>query len=189
MFLIAILAGLAAGWGLTDRAVRPGSLFLAARFPPWAFHPHIGAADIDPYTRGRLFALGDVPMASGEGFALYAWADEGGAPLERRCTYTLTPPFPAARFWTLGITDLRGKALANLAERYGFTSAEILRSAEGDFSITLSPHVAPGNWLPTGAQDGRFVLALRFYETPLAATATRLDRRQLPRLVKQGCAS
>lgn len=187
LFLIVVVAGALAGLALTERAVRPDSLFLASRFPPWEFSPHIGAADIDPYTRGRLFALGDLPLASGEGFSLFARQDESGAPLERRCRYTLASPFPAARFWTLAITDPSGKALANLAERHGFTSAEILRDAEGPFVVTIAPEPASGNWLPTGGREGSFVIALRFYETPLAATATRLDRRFLPRLSKQEC--
>lgn len=187
LLLIVALAGLAGGLGLTWFAVAGQHDMPQKVLQGWAFNPRIGAADIDPYSRARLFHEGELPLASGEGFALRARADHEGQPLSRRCAYRLVSPFPAARYWTVTLTDGQGRLIANLAERHGFTSAEIVRPAEGPFSISIGPEPLAGNWLPTGREPGPFLLTIRFYETPLAATATQLDVRALPRLTRIGC--
>jgi hypothetical protein len=64
--------------------------------------------------------------------------------------------------------------VANSLDRYGFTSQELVREASGEFEITVSPRVRPGNWLPTGGIDS-YVLMLRFYDTSLGIT-TRAGR-------------
>jgi hypothetical protein len=189
LFLVSMLAGALTGLALTHFAVDAGARFLVSRIQNWEFSPRIGAAEIDPYTRARLFFEGELPLASGEGFALRARFDAEGLPLDRRCRYRLAAPMPPARFWSVTLTDPAGRLVPNLAERHGFTSGEIVRAHDGRFEIAIGPEAAAGNWLPTGGEAGTFELILRFYETPLAATATRLDPRVLPVLTKTDCAS
>ena len=57
---------------------------------------------------------------------------------------------PAARFWTLTLYDHKGHLVANSLQRYGFTSEEIIRSADGSFEIRMASRSRAGNWLPTG---------------------------------------
>lgn len=187
IFLLSVLSGILMGLALTNLSVGAWSDLFVTHQRNWAFSPRIGAPDIDPYARARLFSEGELPLASGEGFTLRARFDDNGAVLDRLCSYRLSAPFPAARFWTLTLTDQSGRLVSNLAERHGFTSGEIVRSHDGAFAIEIAPDASAGNWLPTGAEPGRFELLLRFYETPLAATATQLDPRTLPRLQKTGC--
>lgn len=187
--LLTILAGLGAGLGLTALAVGPSAPVLTRSLQGWTFSPRIGSPEIDPYSRARLFVSGGLPLASGEGYALIATEDSAGTPLDTRCHYRITSPFPVARYWTITLTDPAGRLIPNLAGRSGFTSSEIVRPLEGRFALEIGPEPQPGNWLPTGSKPGTFEITLRFYETPLAATATRLDSRALPTLTKIGCAA
>jgi hypothetical protein len=105
---------------------------------------------------------------------LYAWGDDSGRPLDGRCQVTLTGTTPPARFWTLTLYDLNGELVANAANRFGFTSEEIVRHADGNFEVVVAPQSRPGNWLPTGGID-RYVLVFRLYDTPVGV-ATRAGR-------------
>lgn len=189
LILIVVILGLAAGLGLTAFSIGSGAPYLVRQVQGWEFSPRIGSTDIDPYARARLFSEGELPLASGEGYALRARRDADGMLLEQRCHYRLASPFPTSRYWTVALTDPSGRVVPNLSERTGFTSAEIIRSHEGHFTIEIAPEPQAGNWLPTGRKGERFELALRFYETPLAATATLLDTRLMPTLRKIGCES
>jgi hypothetical protein len=183
--LVMVLAGIAAGIGLTAYAVGPAGRVFARIAGVWEFSPAVGATSVDPFTRARLFAEGELPLAAGEGYALRARLDDTGASLDGRCTYRLSSPFPAARYWTATLTDSAGRPVPNLAGRHGFTSAEIVREANGTFSIEIAPAPLAGNWLPGGM--GAIEIILRFYETPLSATATQLDPRTLPALTRISC--
>lgn len=187
LILIVVLSGFAAGVGLTAFAIGNGAPYLVQQVRGWEFSPRIGSPDIDPYARARLFAEGELPLAAGEGYTLRTHADIDGAPLQAACRYQLSSPFPAARYWTVTLTDRAGRLVPHLAERSGFTSAEIVRRHDGRFSIEIGPEPLAGNWLPTGGRNGGFEIVLRFYETPLAATATLLDPRTIPTLRKTGC--
>ncbi len=176
-----------AGFALTGFVVGPGAGHFARMIEGWEFSPRIGSVEIDPYTRARLFSEGEFPLAAGEGYALRASRDSEGNRLDSRCLYRLSSPFPTARYWTVTLSDEAGRLVPTLAERMGFTSAEIVRSADGRFSIEIGPEPLAGNWLPTSNRSGAFDIVLRFYETPLSATATRFDSRALPALNKLEC--
>ena len=95
----------------------------------------------------------------------------------------VTPP---ARFWTLTLYDPDGRLVANSANRYGFTSQEITRFADGSFQIAVAPRARPGNWLPSGGVD-RYLLVLRLYDTPVGA-ATRIGREApMPAISQRAC--
>jgi hypothetical protein len=117
---------------------------------------------------------------------LIARVDSAGRPLDARCVYEIGSRVPDARYWTLSATDQDGWPIENSAHRYGFRSSEILRSANGEFVITVAADVQPGNWLPIGRQ-GPFLLVLRLYDSPLGATAGAIDRSTAPRVSRVGC--
>jgi len=71
-------------------------------------------------------------------------------------------------------------------QRYGFTSQEIIRRADGTFEITVGPRARPGNWLPSGGIE-RYVLVLRLYDTPIGV-ATRTGREApMPSITQGAC--
>jgi hypothetical protein len=129
---------------------------------------------------------GEIPLAAGEGLQLIASADSEGRPLDARCVYEVGPRVPDARYWTLSVTDQDGWPVDNPAHRHGFRSSEILRSAKGDFLITVAADVQPGNWLPIG-RHGALLLVLRLYDSPLGATAGAIDRATAPRVSRVSC--
>lgn len=185
--LVTIVFGLLAGSWLTIQLTGPAAHLVARKVGQWQFVPHAGATTIDPYTRASLFTNGELPLATGEGYVLRANRDSSGEGLTARCSYRLAGPFPPARYWTAMVFDPTGRPIANLADRHGFTSAEIIRGSDNRFAIEIGPEPLPGNWVPLTAQAGDFVVLLRFYETPLSATATQFDPRTLPALDRTGC--
>jgi hypothetical protein len=183
--LLTLALGLAGGLALTsgmlDAAQAPG----AFRYGPWALWPRAGAPDADPYTRALFARRGEIAMAPAEGLALYASRDGAGGELDAACSYRLGGRIPAARVWTLTAYRPDGTLMANAARRNGLSSAETVSGAEGA-EVTLSADPSPGNWLPLPAQ-GRFVILLRLYDTPLAAVSAALDGDRLPKIVRTGC--
>jgi hypothetical protein len=87
----------------------------------------------------------------------------------------------------LSVVDREGFPVGNAAGRYGFRSSEILRDADGGFSIFVSASAHAGNWLPIGAPDP-FALVLRLYDSPLSATAGGIEKRAAPSIVREACA-
>jgi hypothetical protein len=129
---------------------------------------------------------GELPVGSGDGVAFYARTDDSHRLLDGRCDVVLKGTTPQARYWTITLYDPRGNLVANSVQRYGFTSQEIIRHADGTFELTVGPRARPGNWLPTGAIE-RYVLVLRLYDTPVGV-ATRSGRdAPMPTVDQRGC--
>jgi hypothetical protein len=133
-----------------------------------------------------LARSGELPLGSAEGLNFVAHADSDGMLLTPSCDYVLKGPMPAARYWTLSLTSVTGLPIANRAERYGFTSAEVLRNFEGEFEIALAAQARPGNWLPTPSLEN-YVLALRLYDTALNVAAAALDAAAMPKIIRGHC--
>lgn len=184
--LLMCVLGLAVGLLATAYAVSSLSPFDRIGLGPWKLEAHAGSMDADPYTLARLERTGEIPLAVGEGLQLVARVDDEGRTLDARCVYNVGPRVPAARYWTLSLIDPDGWPVDNLARRYGFRSSEILRSGNGEFTITVAADVQPGNWLPIGTR-GPIALALRLYDSPLGAAAGAIDRSTVPRVARVSC--
>ncbi len=185
-FLFAFAVAAVFGLGLTQLALTRGTAFGAITIGAWTAWPKTGTSDIDPYARAAIARSGELPIGSGDGVAFFASSDEVGRPLDGRCMVTLSGTTPAARFWTVTLYDLDGRLVPNAAERYGFTSQEIARRADGSFEIALSPRARPGNWLPTGGID-RYVVVLRLYDTPVGVATRTAKDAPMPALTAGAC--
>ena len=184
--LIALAIATAVGLGMTWTTSTRGVSFDAVRIGPWTAWPRTGTADIDPYARAAVARSGELPIGSGDGVAFIARSDEKGRPLDGRCDILISGITPAARFWTLTLYDTQGQLVSNSLQRYGFTSQEIVRSADGSFEIRIAPRSRAGNWLPTGGLD-RYLLMMRLYDTPVGvATRTQKDA-PMPDIATVGC--
>ena len=186
-FLFAFAVAAAFGLGLTQFALTRGTAFGAITIGAWTAWPKTGTADIDPYARAGIARSGELPVGSGDGVAFFTSSDESGRTLDGRCTVTLSGTTPPARFWTITLYDLDGRLVANAANRFGFTSQEIARRADGSFEIVLSSHARPGNWLPTGGID-RYVVVLRLYDTPVGVATRTAKDAPMPAVTAGGCA-
>jgi hypothetical protein len=186
-FLLAGAVGILLGLSLTFAALENGFGFGfgAVKAGPWSAWPKTESGDLDPYARATLAHSGEIPLGASEGVGFVAERDSAGHRFDAACDYKLSGRTPQARYWTLTVMTPTGRLDANPAERYGFTSSEILRGADGEFVIFLSRHARPGNWLPLG--DGEtFVLALRLYETDFSAATLALDAANLP-TIERAC--
>ncbi len=179
--VLAVTIGVSTAW----YAVEHGFIFGAVTAGAWTAWPTAGSADADPYSLATLARTGEVPLGAGEGIAFTAEDDSAGEPLSGTCTYEVAGQTPAARLWTLTAYDSDGRLMVDAARRSGFHSREIVRQPDGSFVITVSPEVAPGNWLPV-ARVAHFRLVLRLYDTPLT-TGSRIADLTMPAIRKDRC--
>ncbi|MEZ5841402.1 MAG: DUF1214 domain-containing protein [Hyphomicrobiales bacterium] len=184
LFLASAIA-LVVGLMLTYMAVERGRLFGVVRSGEWSAWPQAGRFDADPYTRAKLTRTGEIPLGAGEGLAFTTATDAEGAPLDPRCEYRVAGRTPAARLWTLTVYNTEGQLVETQLGRTGFSSREVVRRPDGSFEIVLSPQARPGNWIQTVPQ-GRLMLALRVYDTPLTTGADFTDLT-LPHVVRERC--
>ena len=181
-FVLAAAIGLGATWITLNRGVAFGALTIGA----WTAWPKSGSVDIDPYARATIARNGSLPIGTGDGVAFYAHTDDEGGRLDGRCSYAISGMTPAARYWTLTLYDPQGSLVANAIDRHDFTSAEILRYADGRFAITVSPRARPGNWLPTGGIE-QFMLVWRLYDTPIGVAMRTTKEGPMPAITRKGC--
>jgi hypothetical protein len=182
ILVLATVAGLGATWMTATRGTDLGTLTIGA----WTARPRIGTTEINPYARASVVRSGELPLGTGDGIAFIANADDAKRPLDGRCDVIVSGVTPPARFWTLTLYDAKGHLVANALQRYGFTSEEIVRNADGSFAIRLASRARAGNWLPTGGIE-RYQLMLRLYDTPVGiATRTQRDA-PMPAISTAGC--
>src|SRR6201982_1337287 len=180
--VVAAAVGLGTTWMTTTRGTELGTLTIGA----WTARPRTGTADVDPYSRATITRNGELPVGTGDGVAFTATTDDRKKPLDGRCDEVVSGVTPAARFWTLTLYDRKGHLVANSMQRYGFTSQEIVRSADGSFEVRVAARSRAGNWLPTGGIE-RYALVLRLYDTP-GGVATRTQRdAPMPSIATVGC--
>ncbi len=183
---VAAAAALALGFAATVFALQGDPGFGAVRFGPWTTWPQLGGPDIDPYARAVAAVDGLLPLGANEGETFIAQADDHGAPLNSRCDYRISGSAIPARYWTLTAYDVDGRLRANASGRYGLTSAALLRSADGGFSIAAAREARSGNWLPLG-EKSRFSLVLRAYETNTGAVEGAYEGLVMPTIMRGEC--
>ena len=180
--VLATVVGLGSTYLTATRGTDLGTLTIGA----WTARPKSGTADVDPYSRASIARSGELPIGTGDGIAFSATSDDKRKPLDGRCDVVVSGVTPAARFWTLALYDTKGRLVANALQRYGFTSQEIVRSADGGFEIRVASRARSGNWLPTGGIE-RYALMLRLYDTPVGvATRTKRDA-PMPQIATVAC--
>lgn len=186
-FLSAGILGVFLGLFVTFAMLERGNGFAAIEAGPWTGWPRSGSADIDPYSRAILAYRGAMSLSEPDGLSFVARGDSNGGEFDPACDYILKGEIPSARYWTLTLLSPDGAEIANKAGRHGFTSRDVLRTADGSFEIAISRYARPGNWLPS---DGRskFILVLRLYESELNVPLEALGAGSMPRLAKGRCA-
>lgn len=160
--------------------------FGALTIGQWTGHPEAGTTLSDPYAKARAAREGAFPLGSAEGLAFYAYDDDKGAALDRRCTYTVRGNSPNSRFWTLYAADRALIALnPGISKLPALHSRQILRAENGQFTIAVSPQAQPGNWLATTG-SGRMVLVMTLYDTPVGSNSGLVDMT-FPAVTRVGC--
>jgi hypothetical protein len=184
--LFALAVAAMVGLGATYLALTRGAAFGSLTIGAWTAWPKTGTIDADPYARATIARTGQLPVALGDGVSFTAQADDNGKLLDGRCDVLLSGVTPAARFWTLTLYNVEGQLVANSVNRYGFTSQEIVRNADGSFEIAVSPRANAGNWLPTGGVE-RYALLLRFYDTAVGVSTKAGREVPMPAVTTRRC--
>jgi hypothetical protein len=181
-FALATLVGL----GGTYLALTRGAAFGALRIGAWTAWPKTGTADADPYARATIARSGQLPIGLGDGVSFTAQTDDDGKTFDGRCDVLLSGTTPTARFWTITLYDAAGQLVANSVNRFGFTSQEIVRNADGTFQLAVAPRASAGNWLPTGGID-RYLLVMRLYDTAVGVSTRAGKEVPMPTIKTDGC--
>lgn len=184
--LFALAVAAVVGLGATYLALTRGAAFGALSIGSWTSWPKTGTADAEPYARAAIARTGQLPIALGDGVSFTAHADDNGKLLDGRCDVAISGITPAARFWTLTLYNPEGELVANSINRYGFTSQEIVRHADGTFEILVGPRASAGNWLPTGGAE-RYALILRFYDTAVGVSTKAGREVPMPAISTRSC--
>ena len=184
--LVAFAVAAVVGLGTTYFALTRGAAFGALTIGSWTARPKTGTAEADPYARATIARTGQLPVALGDGVSFTAQTDDSGKLLDGRCDVVLSGVTPAARFWTLTLYNTEGGLVANSVERFGFSSQEIVRHADGSFEIVVAPRANPGNWLPTGGIE-RYALVLRFYDTAVGVSTKAGRELPMPAITNRSC--
>ncbi|MGB8278588.1 MAG: DUF1214 domain-containing protein [Methylovirgula sp.] len=185
-FLATLLTGTVLGLAATYYLLIGGVSFDEAKAGPWTRWPKSGSMEIDPYAHAMLARSGELPLGTAEGLSFFAWSDSAGETLRASCDYVVRGPMPPTRYWTLSLYTPAGSLVDNPAKRFDFTSAEILRAADGGFEIAVSRHARPGNWLPIGDVPA-FALVLRLYDTLFDFGMSKVEATALPQIAKGHC--
>lgn len=185
--LATLLIGVALGLFATYMAVERGYGFGAVTAGAWTAWPKSGSNEADPYARAVVARTGEIPLGLAEGLMFVARADDDGAPFDPKCDYTIRGPMPPTRYWTITLMDPHGLLIENEIQRYGFTSAEIVRERNVPMDVIVSVSARPGNWLPIG-QQAPFIMVLRLYDTIVRSSASAIEARSLPAVTRGRCA-
>lgn len=158
-FLLFASLALALGLGSAWRMVNHGFFASTVRFGPWAFWPHEGTGEADPYTLAHDAREGTLPLTTASAMTFTATRDSAGSKLSGDCTYEVRGYSIPSLWWNIAAFKTDGRVMANKTGRSAYSSANIATAPDGSFTVRLSPEVQPGNWLP--AERGqRFVLRL-----------------------------
>jgi hypothetical protein len=182
--VVAVFVGVLLGLVTTIHTLDEANVSLAAG--PWRSSERTSTGELNPYVLAANARAGLLPLGPAEGLSFIADTDSKGVGLSGRCDYAVTGPAPGARFWTLSLLTPDGTPIANPAERYGFTSAEVLRFDDEPFIIIVSAEARSGNWLPTGHAK-HYVLMLRLYDTGLSTVGTVLRASAMPTIKRLRC--
>ena len=186
-WLAVIVIGIVLGTGFAIWQIRPSGLGDDIRIGPWSTGRDIGSADADMKTRAIVALRGLLALPKQEARYFTATTDSAGAPLDGKCSYTLSGGTIEARWWSVTLYDRQGWLIANRWNRHSIGSARIPAGQAGSWSFIVAPGEAEGLWIPT-ATDGPFELTLRAYR-PSGTLASDPARVTMPAITKGECAA
>ena len=184
--IVIVVLGIVLGLGSAVGALWYGGIAGGLRVGPWGTPLDAGGVNRNIYTRAVVAVRATLGLSRKETIYFGAMTDSAGAKLRGECTYTVHGPDLPARWWSITLYANDQYLIANPANRYSYASANIARGEKGDFSITVGPTAAPGNYLDT-ARAPHLELLTRLYQ-PLADAAANPAGIKLPAIDLVGCA-
>lgn len=185
--LLCLGIALAGGVGSAHYMIKAGSPLTTRHVGPWEVWKDAGRVEADPYTRAHFATAGRLPTGSRNALYFLAAGDSDGRTLSAQCDYTISGRGPNAQWWSLSAYDGDGQLFANAAERYAYSTATVMRAADGSFAITLSREARAGNWLPVAGRGAvQLMLSVYGLETGEIRRGGQ-DQSGLPIITKGAC--
>lgn len=160
LYLCAVLLGLGSAWWLlrvapfTVQTVKAGA---------WGTTLTAGSQDANMYTRAVVAVRAVLALGHEETMYFVATTDDTGKPLHSRCSYRISGPPPAARWWSVTAYADDYFLFDAPNQHYSLNATTAALDAQGRFVLTTGPQDVPGSyWLPTPGAQG-LVLTLRLY--------------------------
>jgi hypothetical protein len=185
--LISLSIGLGSSWYMLGDTNSVSS----RRIGSWIVWPNAASANADPYTRAHVNKSGWLPAPPEVAIYYMADKDSYGNTLKAHCSYQIEGKPLAAKWWSMGAFSSPDKApMKNIAEQLSFNSSNVLRKADGTFSIYLSTGIYHANWLPiTGDSDITLLLRIYGAKSMDADNRGQLLEENLPIINKIRCDS
>lgn len=171
--LLAVVIAVVVGFGSALAALELNRSSSALTIGPW--RATVAGPQDNPYARAAAAVAEDLPLASDEGIAFIARTDSDGRSLDGLCAYEIAGRAPAARLWSLTVYDSEDSLMASPSGRTSFHSQEILREADGSFTISASVEPRSGNWLPVRLGTS-LTFVFRLYDSPLGPGLVAANR-------------
>jgi hypothetical protein len=181
----AVFLGVALGLGSAYYAVTSLRSEHAVMNGPWTTSLETGGINADMYTRTFVALTGLLALNKDETIYFGADKDSAGAPLDGHCSYRIEGHDPDTRWWSITLYGRDNFLIPNSANRYAVSQTNVVRAADGSFTIRLSTTAEAGNWIAT-SPDG-FQITLRLYN-PGALVKKNPATVSLPAIVKEACA-
>jgi hypothetical protein len=186
--LVCLGIAIAGGLGSAIYMIASGSPLTTRQVGPWQVWKDAGRVEADPYTRAHFATSGRLPTGSRNALYFLASRDSTGSNLAANCDYTISGSGPDAQWWSLSAYTRAGQLFANAAERYAYSSATVMRSADGSYAITVSRDARAGNWLPVnGAEPVRLMLSVYGLESDGSRKVAGRDQAGLPVIRRGAC--
>jgi hypothetical protein len=183
--LVAVVLAVVLGLGSTYVAVRTAIRGDAAiENGPWGTSLVVGGTDADAYTRALVATTGLLALNKDETIYYGATKDSAGDDLDGACAYRIEGRDPDARWWSITVYGDDHFLIDTPSRRYSISKSNVVRSADGAFTVRLSTVEETGNWIATSA-DG-FQLTLRLYN-PGGSVKDNPASISLPAIVKESC--
>ena len=131
------------GLGLTYYTLTRGAAFGGLTIESWTAWPKSGTTDADPYARASIARSGRLPTAWAMASPSSLTSDDDGKSLDGRCDGRRLWHHAGGTVLDLTLYNLDGGLVANSTNRYGFTSQEVVRHADGSFEIVVAPRANP----------------------------------------------
>lgn len=185
-YTICILLGLGGGVAFAVQQVRSADLGRQVTNGPWTTNTDNGTKDASALSRARVALFGLLALPAKEAMYFTAHVDSDGAPLNGKCTYTVSGGELDARWWSITLYKGEGWLVKNEANRWSVAGNAPERDAQGNWSFVVAPQKVDALWLPTGGAP-QFDLTLRTYH-PQGALLNDPAKATLPTIKKESCA-
>jgi len=182
-WITALLAAIVLGAGTAAWIVFRPPVMPAIRNGAWMTNLQVGSRSANMYVRAHIALTGLFALNKTETIYFRAATDDEGRPLRADQDYVIEGRDISARWWAIMLYGQDNHLIANAADRYSYSMANLALEPDGSYRIHLSRAPKDRNWLPSGDRDQRLSFSLKIYnpapevyQDPAAIELPRIKR-------------